>query len=89
MTNTCYEEDCQAELPVWAAVNKRLSAIAMFRTITDHELFGDQGGYPSIDEGYFFMHEGRRTIPEIHGDGFLPEQFYQLDGCLALGFEEA
>jgi len=79
MTNLYHEEECLAEMPGWIALNKRLSAIAMFRTIREHEFFGDQGGYPSIMEGYCFMHEGRRMIPEIHGDDF-PEQLYQLDG---------
>jgi len=89
MANTYYEENVPADNPVWTAINKKLSATAMFRTITDHELFGDQGGYPSIHEGYLFMHEGRRMIPEIHGDDFFPEHLYQFDGCLALELDEA
>jgi len=76
------------EMPRRIAVSNSLPAIAMFRTITENELFGDQGGYPSIQEGPCFIHEGRRTIPEIHGDDF-PEQLYQLDGCSSLEFEEA
>jgi hypothetical protein len=87
--NTCYEESCQVENSASIAVNEKLSASALFKTISDQDLFGDQGGYPAIHEGYLFMHEGRRAIPEIHGDDFLPEHLYQLDGCLTLEFEEA
>ncbi len=86
MTNP-YEKGCLVKMPRLISVSNSLPAIAMFRTITEHEFFGDQGGYPSIHEGTCFIHEGRRTIPEIHGDDF-PEQLYQLDGCFTLEFEE-
>lgn len=88
MTNSHYKEGGLVEMPGRVAAAKSLPAIAMFRTITEPEIFGDQGGYPSIQEGACFIHEGRRMIPEIHGDGFL-EQLYQLDGCFTLEFEEA
>lgn len=83
--NPSHEEESTAERPGRIPVSNRLPA--MFRTITEHEFFGEQGGYPSVHEGSCFMHEGRRVIPEIHGDGF-PEQLYQLDGCFTLEFDE-
>lgn len=86
MTNSHYKKGCLVEIPGWVAAAKSLPAIAMFRTITESELFGDQGGYPLIDEGACFIHEGRRMIPEIHGDDF-SEQIYRLDGCSILEFE--
>lgn len=76
MTNPNCEEECLAEMYGW---------IAMFKT--ENEFDSGQGGYPSILEGSCFIHEGRRVVPEIHGDD-LPEQLYQLDGCFALEFEE-
>jgi hypothetical protein len=85
MTN---EKECLAGMSRQVSGISGLSAIPMFKTITESELFGDQGGYPLIQEGACFIHEGRRAIPEIHGDGFL-EQLYRLDGGFALEFEQA
>jgi hypothetical protein len=87
MTNSYYE-DSPAEMPGWIAVTNRFLAIATSKDITEHELFGDQGGYPSIQDGSCFIHEGRRTIPGIHDDDFT-ERVYQLDGSFILEFEEA
>lgn len=88
MENLSREEETLPEIPDWVPASHRLSAIAVIRTITEHELFGDQGGYPPIGELFCFMHEGRRTAPEIHGDNF-PEQLYRLDGCFAVECREA
>lgn len=87
MTNP-NEVEHLVKIPRRIVASNSLPAIAMFRTITEHEFFGDQGGHPSIHEGTCFIHEGRRTTPEIHGDDF-PEQLYHLDGCFTLEFEEA
>lgn len=88
MTNSHCKKEGLVEMPGRVASAKSLPAISIFRTITESELFGDQGGHPLIYEGACFIHEGRRTIPEIHGDDFL-EQLYRLDGCSILEFEEA
>lgn len=81
MTSRYHEDESLAEMSGW---------IAMFGT--EQELGTALGVYPSILEGFgleapSFIHEGRRVIPEIHGDD-LPDQIYQLDGCFALEFEE-
>lgn len=92
MTKTNYEKGGLPHMSGRFSATKILPAIAMFRTMPEHEsfgdIFGDQGGYPSIHEGSSFIHEGRRMIPVIHGDDF-SEQVYQLDGCFTLEFEEA
>lgn len=85
--NSYHKEKRPVEIPRRSAV-KSLPTIAMFRTITESELFGDHGGHPLIHEGACFIHEGRRIIPEIHGDDF-SEQLYRLDGCSILEFEES
>lgn len=83
-----YEEECLVKMPGRLVESNSLPAVAMFKTMTEHEFFGDQGGHPSIHEGNCFIHEGRRTVPEIHGDDF-PERLYPYDGFFALEFEEA
>lgn len=82
-----YEEDCLTKMHRRISISDSVPVIAMFSTTKEHEIFGDQGGYPSIQEDSCFIHEGCRTIPETHGDSFL-EQLYQLDGCFILEFEE-
>ena len=92
MMNLHYEktslEQSPEETQGFASLGKRLAAIALFRTMTEQDIFGDQGGYPSIEEGCCFMHEGRRRIAEIHGDDF-PQKLYQLEGSNTLEFEGA
>ena len=87
MENASRKEPNLPEAPDWVPASHRLSAIAVIRAITEHELFGDHGGYPSIGELPCFMQEGRRTVPEIHCDSF-PEQLYRLDGCFAMECSE-
>jgi hypothetical protein len=47
----------------------------------------DQSAYPSIQEVSYFIHEGRRMVPELHDDE-ASGQIYQIDMCFALEFEQ-
>jgi hypothetical protein len=85
--NPYCEQEYLTEMSDWVSVSNGLLEIAAFRIIKEHEFFGDQGGYPAIFEVCDFIHEGRRMIPEIHGED-IAEQLYHLDGCVTLGFEE-
>jgi len=90
MTNPYYVEEVEslAEMPGRLPLSNGLpAAFAIFSHMAEQELFGDYGGYPSRHEGPYFLREGRRTIPELHGD-VPPEQFYQLEGWFALEYEE-
>jgi len=88
MANLYCEEDSLATTPGWNPDSDRASVIAMFKTPTESELYGDQGGYPAIIEEYCLTREGRRILPEIHDEDFT-RLHYHLDGCFNLEFEEA
>jgi hypothetical protein len=90
MTDPYYEEvENLAEMPDRYPLSNGLPAgFAIFNHIAEQEFFGDYGGYPSRHEGPYFMREGRRTTPELHGD-VAPERLYQLDGWFASEYEDA
>ena len=88
MANLYCEENSLAKILGLIPGSTRLSENAMVGNPAEEEIFGDQGGYPSILNECRFIHEGRRMIPEIHGEDFT-QQHYQLEGSLIFGYEEA
>jgi hypothetical protein len=88
MANLYCEEDGLVKMPGGNNDSNRASVIALLKSLTESELYGDQGGYPAVIEDYCLTHEGRRMVPEIH-DADFTQLHYQLDGCFNLEFEEA
>lgn len=64
------------------------AVFSMFGTSLEHEIFGDQGGYPARHEDPYIMLEGRSARDKLHCDVPL-ELLYQLDGWLPLEYQGA